>query len=114
MLEEMSSFLKEITLPDAQARIEEAKINADLEKEQLRVDADAEKRKDDHRQERFKWLVGRGYGFALLLFGVSAYLIVDGKVTDGLLVISHVVAVVTGILAGRGLTKRSDTSGDEE
>lgn len=55
---------------------------------------------------RFKWLAAIGTLFGLIVCGFAGALLMNGDTTAGLMVISHAVTLVVGLLGGRGLVNR--------
>jgi hypothetical protein len=115
MLDALGNAMQRAAEPEAQAAVQKAQIEGEVHLKAIDATAKAQERRDNHDQERFRWIVGGSYAFGAILLGVSVALIFTDHLRDGLLVISHMVALSVGIMGGRGMSnkRRDEESGGD-
>jgi hypothetical protein len=89
------------------AEVEKARIEADAHKATVEAQERWLTRVVDNSLTRFKWIATIGTIFGLVVAGFAGGLLFTGHTTAGLMVMSHAVTLVVGLVGGRGLTNRS-------
>lgn len=107
----IANVMEPLARHTARADVEKARIQNDGYCHMLNAQLSLATRQADQRHARFKWIAAIGTLFGVLLLGITVALIVKGQTMAGLMVVSHAVALVAGLVGGRGLVPKTP-SGD--
>ncbi len=111
----IASLMDPLVRGAAQAEVEKARIDSETQRHIVDAQTKVTINESDHRHSRFVLIAVLFTVVGLVLISISIMLIAMGKTEAGLLVVSHLLALVTGLFGGRGFSRSgsSTDSGDE-